>query len=91
VITQAAVYDLPDRQLVLATALLADRHVALQLPLTAWELSFIKTVSTRFALEPVVSWKQRRVLRDIVLKYSHLLEYRAEFNVELHAALESVK
>ncbi len=60
------IYELDDRQLVIAMALCGDRAAKLELPLTPWEQSFIRGVVERYKTSPDISWRQRRTMREII-------------------------
>lgn len=81
------IYDLDDRRLVTAMALIESRAAALELPLTPWELGFARGIVERYKMSPRVSWKQRREMRRILEKTAEALEHRAAFTSELRAAL----
>jgi len=82
------VYDLPDQRLVISVALVRERAERLDLPMNDWEKKFAESVVQGYRTYGEISWKQRKHLRQILIKATEILAHRAEFDVEMNKAIE---
>lgn len=74
-ITKHMVYELDDRDLAKACRLIWQEIEPMDLPVTEWELAFLRDLPQAHA-DRGLSWKQRRKARELVLKISEILTER---------------
>jgi len=86
IVSKEAVHALSDHELVASAHVIVCKHVELKLPLTRWEQQFCAGVTEAYKLTPLVSWMQRKCLREIVLKIGVVLQLRAEADAALRKA-----
>ena len=82
-ITRDRVWDLSDRDLVVAVAWISQNAEALEIPLTVWEKKFCPSIVEQFMHTAGISWKQRRACRKIVESTAELLQHRVELNAAI--------
>lgn len=86
-VSRQDVWELSDSALVRAGHVLASKADELQLPMSQWTKRFVLNVAEQFLYQPLISWKQRRLLRQIVEEMSGILYHRAVFSLDMKEVL----
>lgn len=85
---KSRIYDLSDRDLVIALYAVAQRAEALELPIDQWSIDFGKDLAEKFRERPSITWRQRRKARQILIDAAVVLDHRVLIDRELEDALK---